>query len=244
MSPDAKPLLQQRALVIALLATLVLWNLPFGGFVLYPFKLLATWFHEMSHGVVMLTTGAGFDHMEIFRDTSGLAYANRGVTDPARAAIASAGYMGTPMFGALLLVTGQSRRGGRIVLASLGAALFFSALLFISNDFGLVAVFLAAAVFLGTAALAPPRTAVFVVNVIAVQACINAFLDIRVLFRENLVVNGEKVGASDAHNMAAATFGSPTLWAILWLAWSFAAVFVALRFVYLRQHVPAVEIAG
>ena len=27
-----------------------LWNLPYGGIALYPFKLLATWLHEMSHG--------------------------------------------------------------------------------------------------------------------------------------------------------------------------------------------------
>jgi hypothetical protein len=30
--------LQNRALVVALLASLLLWNLPFGGLVLYPFK--------------------------------------------------------------------------------------------------------------------------------------------------------------------------------------------------------------
>ena len=42
---------RERALVIALLASLVLWNLPFGGLVLYPFKLFATWLHELSHGL-------------------------------------------------------------------------------------------------------------------------------------------------------------------------------------------------
>ena len=46
---------QRRALAIALLASLVLWNLPFGGFLLYPFKLLATWMHELSHGIVIRT---------------------------------------------------------------------------------------------------------------------------------------------------------------------------------------------
>ena len=42
--------LELRTLAIALLASLLLWNLPFGGVLLYPFKLLATWLHELSHG--------------------------------------------------------------------------------------------------------------------------------------------------------------------------------------------------
>jgi len=37
-----------RPLGIVLLASLLLWQLPFGGFVLYPFKLLGTWLHEGS----------------------------------------------------------------------------------------------------------------------------------------------------------------------------------------------------
>ena len=54
-------------------------------------------------------------------------------------------------------------------------------------------------------------------------------LDIRVLFRANLVVNGEVMQRSDAHNMAEATFGTAWLWAGVWLAWSFALFYIALR---------------
>ena len=61
-------------------------------------------------------------------------------------------------------------------------------------------------------------------------------LDIRVLFRPQLVINGEVVGASDAHNMATATAGSHWLWASIWLAWSFVCFYVALRVTYLRQR--------
>jgi hypothetical protein len=46
-----------RTLAVALLASLLLWNLPFGGVLLYPFKLLATWLHELSHGLAMMITG-------------------------------------------------------------------------------------------------------------------------------------------------------------------------------------------
>jgi hypothetical protein len=228
--------LQRRALVIALLASLILWPLPFGGFVLYPFKLFATWIHETSHGLVMLLVGAGFDHLEIFRDTSGIAYAQGGTTTAGAAAIASAGYMGASIFGAIFLVLGQTRRGARTILGVIAALLALSAALWVRNRFGLIAVSIGAAACAVGAALAGERTATFVVNFIAAQSCTNAVLDIRVLFRPSLVINGQVIGGSDAHNMAAATFGSHWLWASVWLLWSFAMTYLALRVIYVRQH--------
>jgi len=221
---------------LALIASLILWNLPFGALVLYPFKLFATWLHEMSHGIVMLATGAGFDHLEIFRDTSGFAHAQRGVGRAAQAAIASAGYMGTALFGGGLLIVSQTRIGARTVLGLLAISLGASALFWVQNQFGLIAVLVGCAVFT-TAALVPSdRLASFAVNFVAAQACINAVLDIRVLFRSSLVINGKIVGASDAHKMAESTFGNHWLWAGIWLAWSLLIFYIALRIMYLRQR--------
>src|ERR1043165_5545145 len=111
-----------RTLAIALLASLVLWNLPFAGVLLYPFKVLATWLHELSHGLAMIITGSGFDRMVIYRDTSGLAYAYTSVGSFGTAIIAAAGYMGTPLWGAVLLVVtpdASSARKAMLVLAVL-----------------------------------------------------------------------------------------------------------------------------
>jgi hypothetical protein len=52
--------------------------------------------------------------------------------------------------------------------------------------------------------------------------------------RPSQVVGGKIAGASDAHNMAAATFGTTATWAvwtwaIVWLLWSLAVLYVALR---------------
>lgn len=225
---------RQRTLALALLASLLLWNLPFGGLLLYPFKLLATWLHELSHGAVMMLTGAGFDHMEIYRDTSGLAFADHGVERAGRAAIAAAGYMGTPVVGAALLILAQSRRGTRGALIGLGLALALSAALFVRNGFGVTAVSIGAAACFLAAFVAGARATGVIVSFIAAQLCINAVLDIRVLYRANLVVNGEVMGASDAHNMARATFGTPWMWATVWLLWSFVLFYLALRLMYLR----------
>jgi hypothetical protein len=226
---------QQQALIVALLASLLLWSLPFGGFVLYPFKLLSTWVHEMSHGLVMLLTGAGFSRLEIFRDTSGIAYAERTTAGPALAAIACAGYMGTSLLGSVLLILSQRWHRTRAILLCLGLALGLSLLLCVRNDFGQGVVAIGGIAFLVLSRFAPERVAVVLVNFIAAQACINAVLDIRVLFRPVMVVGGKVLQFSDANVMSAATFGPPWMWAVIWMLWSFAWFFGALRLTYLRR---------
>ncbi len=117
-------------LALALIASLLLWNLPFGGVVLYPFKLLATWLHEMSHGLVMIVTGAGFDHVaDLSRHQRAVV---RGVEASGRSAppsIAAAGYMGTPLWGAVLLVATPTARSARWALVAIGALLLVTAVI-------------------------------------------------------------------------------------------------------------------
>jgi len=230
---------EPRTLALALLGSLLLWNLPFGGLLLYPFKLLATWMHELSHGVAMLATGAGFDHILIYRDTSGLAYARSSVGPLGSAVIAAAGYMGTPVWGAVLLVATRDARTARRALLALAALLLGTALFVVAptsseGGFGPWATGAIGGAVFACALLLPARLRLLGAHFLAAQACCNALLDIRVLMRPSQVVGGQVAGASDAHNMAAATFGTTApwavwTWAIVWLAWSLAVLFVALR---------------
>jgi hypothetical protein len=223
-------------LALALLATLLLWNVPYGQYALYPFKLFATWLHESSHGLVMIVTGAGFDHMSVFRDTSGLAYPSHGVTPVAQAAISSAGYVGTGFFGALFLALGRTPRGTRGVLAAIAAAMLLTAALFIRNSFGVSVVVFGGATLAILAWKAREPAAAFVLNFVAAQSCINAVLDIRVLFGSSMIVNGQVQGRSDAHTMADTIGGPPAMWATIWLAWSFLMFFAALRYTRVKAQ--------
>lgn len=230
---------EMQTLAVALLVSLLLWNLPRGGWVLYPFKLLATWLHELSHGLAMIVTGAGFDHVIIYRDTSGLAYAYTTVGSFGTAIIAAAGYMGTALWGAALLVVTPDAKSSRHALLVLAGLLIGTTILVIApapngDTFGQWAI---PAIGVGIAAAAlvlPPRVRVFGAHFIAVQACVNALLDIRVLLRPSQVVDGKLAGMSDAGNMALNTFGTSErwavyTWAIIWLAWSLGVLFWALR---------------
>lgn len=225
-----------RLLVLALLVTLLLWNVPYGWVALYPFKLFATWLHELSHGLTMIATGAGFRKMEVFRDTSGLAFPEHGVVPLAQAAISSAGYMGTALFGALFLVVGRTSRGARRVLKSIGLLMTLSALLWIRNVFGVIAIGVFGVLLLVLGARSSPGVAGFLVNFLAAQSCINAVLDIRVLFGTTMFVNGQPHGQSDAHTVARVVGGPYWLWAGAWLVWSFVLFYAALRWVRLRTE--------
>ncbi|MDB4963408.1 MAG: hypothetical protein JWP01_3407 [Myxococcales bacterium] len=227
-----------RTLAFALLASLLLWNLPIGGLVLYPFKLLATWLHELSHGLAMMATGAGFDYVLVYRDTSGLAYAKSSVGPFGTAIIAAAGYMGTPVWGAVLIVVTPTARAARRALFILAGLLVFSSFFIVAarpdDSFGPWAI---GGIGGGVAlcGMLPARWRIATAHFLAAQSCVNALLDIRVLLRPSQVVDGQFAGMSDAGNMAMSTFGTTEEWAVwtwagIWLAWSLVVLFVALRF--------------
>jgi len=228
-----------QTLAVALLASLLLWNLPFGGVLQYPFKIFATWAHELSHGLAMIVTGAGFDHIVVYRDTSGLAYAYTTVGSFGTAIIAAAGYMGTPLWGALLLRVTPDARSARRWLLVIAGLMIATTILVVApspsgDTFGQWALPAIGAGIAACAVLLPSRARIYIAHFIAAQACVNALLDIRVLLRPSQVVDGKLAGLSDAGNMALSTFGTAETWAvwtwaILWLVWSLGVLFFALR---------------
>ena len=57
MQPIVTPGSQSEAigrLVVAGLVVTMLPALPFGSYLIYPFAILTTWFHEMGHGLTAL----------------------------------------------------------------------------------------------------------------------------------------------------------------------------------------------
>ena len=72
-SPDHK---RRAGLLLCLaIASILLWQTAFGSFLLYPFTILATWFHEMGHGIAAMLTGSDFERLLIFPD--GLVWLSR-----------------------------------------------------------------------------------------------------------------------------------------------------------------------
>ena len=66
-------------LAVLTLALLVLWQIPYFGFVVYPFRLFGTFVHELGHGLAALATGGHFERFTVSPDLSGLAWSSGGI---------------------------------------------------------------------------------------------------------------------------------------------------------------------
>ena len=60
-------------LLLAVATIIVVWQLPYGPQVLYPLSLLATFAHELGHGLAALLAGEEFEYLLLHADGSGLA---------------------------------------------------------------------------------------------------------------------------------------------------------------------------
>ena len=186
-------------LIAAAIATAFLWQLPGGDYILYPFTILATWFHEMGHGLMALLLGGQFQKLEIFSNGSGVAtYGIQSSLGPiVPAIIAAAGPMGPPIAGAALILASRSFRAATLSLKILGSFLLFSTLIWVRSWFGLLAIPLLGLIILGIALKAPRWAQGFVIQFLGVQACVSTYHQLDYLFSQS----AGSLGLSDTAQM-------------------------------------------
>jgi hypothetical protein len=204
------------AALVALLLAIVPWFAPLN----YPFRLLITIVHELSHGLAALLTGGEFVRFVVFPNGEGLAYTAGGW----RLLIAPAGYLGSALFGAVLIRLGVSARWSRTALGVIGVALLLLTLRYglpslASNQWlgGAVTVvsgLVLGAVFLVAALKASAAWVLFLLNLVAIQAGLTAFSDILIVI--GLSSRFGSTLPTDAQTMASTTFIPAIVWALLW----------------------------
>ena len=171
-------------LIGAAVATVVLWQIPYGDYILYPFTILATWFHEMGHGLAAIFLGGNFQQLEIFPNGSGVAtHSGRLFLGPiGRAFVAAAGLMGPPIAGAILILASRSFKTASISLKILGGFLLFSVLIWVRSLFGIVAILLLGLIILGIGIKGNRWFQGFSIQFLGVQACISTYHQLDYLF--------------------------------------------------------------
>ncbi|MEA5601946.1 M50 family metallopeptidase [Nostoc sp. UHCC 0252] len=187
LTKEAPPVVERMGLtwlVAAAIATALLWQLPGGDYILYPFTILATWFHEMGHGLMAILLGGQFQKLQIFSNGSGVAtYGIRLSLGPiGPAMVAAAGPMGPPLAGAALIMASRSFRAATLCLKILGGFLLFSTLIWVRSSFGLVAIPLLGFIILGIALKTPRWAQGFAIQFLGVQACVSTFHQLDYLF--------------------------------------------------------------
>ncbi len=171
-------------LIATAVFSVVVWHLPGGNYILYPFTIMATWFHEMGHGLTALLLGGSFSKLLILHDGSGAAY----YTGPlllgpiGQVLVAAAGPMGPPFAGAALILSSRSAAAVSLCLKLLGSFLLISAAVWVRSFFGLCAIPLLGLAVLGVAFKGSARVKQTAVQLLGVQACVSTYRQVDYLF--------------------------------------------------------------
>ena len=125
-------------LVLAAATNVVLWQFTAGRYLLYPFTILATWFHEMGHGLCAMLLGGSFVSLRLFPDGSGYAVHSGSpfLGQLGLALIAAAGPLGPALAGASLIFLSLRPRWSRLGLTGVALVMLLSALIWIRTLFG------------------------------------------------------------------------------------------------------------
>ncbi|MEM9923113.1 MAG: M50 family metallopeptidase [Cyanobacteria bacterium P01_D01_bin.50] len=169
-------------LIGAAVATILLWQVQYGDYILYPFSILATWFHEMGHGLAAILLGGNFQQLQISADGSGVAQYSARFGPIARALVAAAGPMGPPIAGAIFILASRSFKTANISLKILGGFLLFSVLIWVRSIFGIVAILLLGLIILLIGLKASRWFQGFSIQFLGVQACISTYHQLDYLF--------------------------------------------------------------
>ncbi len=180
-------------LVVAGLVVTMLPALPFGAYLIYPFAILTTWFHEMGHGLTALLLGQHFEQLLIFANGSGVAE-SRVAGDASRfvhAAIAAGGPFAPSVVGAGLIMASAHPRAWRPVLWLAAAAIMLSVVIWVRSATGWWALPLVAAILAGVAWRGSPGFVRFSLQFLGVLGAMSMLRDFSYLFTEQAVIGGQ-----------------------------------------------------
>ncbi len=175
---------------------------------LYPLKLLVVFFHELSHGFAAMLTGGEIVDIELNSSLGGRCVTRGGN----RFVVLTAGYLGSLLWGGLILLMSARTRWDSSLVATLGLLLVLVTVWLIRPWFGFGFWFCGGVgvTLLALAAWTPAVVSRLLLRVVGLTSVIYAPLDIKsdVLDRPEL--------RSDAAMLAEIT-GLPTIfWGIVW----------------------------
>ncbi len=221
------------------LITIILWNVPGGMLILYPFTILGTWFHEMGHGLTAEILGGNFIQLVLFADGSGYAqfsYDTLFLANLGKAMVAAGGPLGPTIAGSLFIISSVNLRATKIILFLFAVLLIVSVVIWvrpiISFGFAISAIF--AFVFGWISLYGKDGLKTITLQFIGIQAIASVYQSIGYLYSSGGVVDGRQF-SSDTQIIAENIFLPVWFSASMILLISAIAVFYSIKFVLTRN---------
>ncbi|VVT01760.1 M50 family metallopeptidase [Erythrobacter sp. EC-HK427] len=203
-------------LIIAAVLLVVLPGVPFGNFLIYPFTILTTWFHEMGHGLTALLLGHGFEQLVIYADGSGYAesafYSAPGALPSAL--IAAGGPIGPVMAGSALILASAREKYWQPALMVLAGVMALSVLVWVRSVTGWIVLPLLAGALGYIAWRGSDWLKQFSLQFLGVVGAMSMFRDWDYLFSESAFVGGRMM-PSDTGAIEEALLLPHWLWAAM-----------------------------
>ena len=201
-----------------LIISFFLWDTYF----IYPIKLFVVLLHELSHTLATILSGGKIIEMNVGFDLGGRCVAEGGNT----IFIASAGYLGSLLWGLLFFISPNNKKTGFWIIISISALILITTISVASNaTFILLAVFLTSLLVLSAFYLRIPIVTILV-RTFALISCVYVLFDIKI----DLFSNSSAI--SDAYIISGLTNIPVTLIGLLWAVLSIIGIYFAMRFSY------------
>ncbi|MDE0088030.1 MAG: M50 family metallopeptidase [Candidatus Poribacteria bacterium] len=202
--------------LLIFIAIVLLWNTV----VIYPLKIFVVFMHEVSHGLAAIATGGSIVEIEINRHQGGHALTRGG----SRFWTLSAGYLGSLLWGGVILLLAARTRFGKVVSVLIGIGMVAITIGFGSDMFTYLFGIGFGVVLILLGLYLPESVNDWILRIIGVTSCLYAILDIKsdVLDRSNL--------RSDARMLEEVTSLPTLFWGILWIV---IAIGLTLWFLYI-----------
>lgn len=191
---------------------------------LWPLKILVVLFHEMSHGLAAVLTGGSIESITLSPNEGGLCLTRGGWPF----LVLNAGYLGSLLWGVLLLRLSRTPRSAARIVGGLAALLAVVTALYVRPILGFgfpFALLLSAG--LAVFARALPSGAPHLLRALGVFSVLYALHDVLV---DVLTLRGA-AGITDATLLALATGIPAILWGLAWLAAGLGTLFAVRRWV-------------
>lgn len=235
-----------RAILGFILASIILvfiWRTYYGYYILYPFTILGTWFHEMGHGIMSMIVGGSFTRLEIFNNGAGFAhssyldsnfYFNKSI---ALGLVSAAGLFGPPVIGSFLILMSKTYKRSKIMLYLLSIVMIMSVIIWVRTTVGITVILFLGILILYIAIKGNETFQQLIVQFLGVIACIDTYKQIDYLYTKSFTSNGvEKL--SDTGAMAERIGLTYSFWATIILILSFCLLLYSL---FLRNRIKRIQ---